>query len=265
MSNNIKLLPVRLLACIVLMASLLFTAHSAHARGQALPDGFENYLVYMATGTIPFAPHPNPGITGCGGGLFCDGDYFHKTIMGRTDAQIDLEGQRAKDYFYARFGLNVDALVADGRLAFDSFMIDPRGEYRAYTKSGAKAPSEGWVVRDGGFIATVLDPNGIELGGEFQGAGLPPISPGGLILFGNYNILETKPNGKHGQAFSISYRSDMPMITNDWGELIVNCQISLDEFASGSHSGKAQGMGLVFAGPGGLTLSWRNVLTIGGL
>ena len=237
----------------------------ALAKNQSLPDGFSDYLVYMATGTIPFTPHPNAQISGCGTSLFCDGDYFQTVIMGRSQAEVDVERQRAKDYFLTRFGVDVDTLEADQRIVFSSFFLDPRGEYRAYTAANEKAPSEGWVVRDGGFVLTVLDPNGIELGGEFEGLGLPPIPAGGLLLYGDYNILISKQGKKKSRTKVISYRSDMPMVANLWGELVVNCQISPDSFATNQHAGKAQGMGLVIPGATGLTLSWRNVLTLGGL
>ncbi len=258
---------MRLLAPIF-AAMLLCSASFVHAESRSpkagdVPAGFEQYLVYMATGTVPFAPHPDPEITGCGTSLFCDGDYFHHTIMGRDADEVEAEAARAKAYFVDRFGIDVDAMVAAGRMRFFSFFLDPRGEYRAYTVAGRRAPAEGWVVRDGGFIAEVVDPAGIELGGDFANSGLPPLPFGGLMLFGNYNILATGKNGKRQREMVISYRSGMPMIANGWGEFVINCELSLNDFASGVHGGKAQGMGLVLPGPGGLTLSWRNVLTMG--
>jgi hypothetical protein len=228
-----------------------------------VPAGFDQYLVYMATGTVPFAPHPNPDITGCGTSLFCDGDYFHEVIMGRDAAEVEAEAERAKTYFAGRFGLDVDALEAAGRMRFFSFFLDPRGEYRAYTIAGRRPPVEGWVIRDGGFVAEVLDPAGVELGGDFANSGLPPVPMGGLLVYGNYNILATNKSGKRKREIVIGYRSDMPMVANSWGELVINCQLSLDDFAYGIHGGKAQGMGLVNPTPNGLALSWRNVLTIG--
>ena len=255
---------MRQLLLVLLTAALCAAATTTTAterQSGPVPAGFDHYLVFMATGTVPFAPHPDPEITGCGTSLFCDGDYFHRTIMGRSTQEIDAEAARAKSYFKARFGVDVDALVASGRVRFFSFFLDPRGEYRAYTIAGVRIPADGWVVRDGGFAVEVLDPLGIELGGEFVGSGLPPVPPGGLLVFGNYNILAT--NGNRSREVTISYRAEMPMIANSWGELVVNCQLSSDDFADGTNDGKAQGMGLVSAGPAGLTLSWRNVLTIG--
>jgi hypothetical protein len=187
--------------------------------------------------------------------------------MGRSQAEIDMEEQRAKEFMEDRFGLIVDDLVDAGRLAFQSFFLDPRGEYRAYSVADAKVRSEGWVVRDGGFLAIVEDPAGIELGGDFAGLDLPPIPLGGIVLTGNYNIQTTNPEGFPKGEIIVSYRSGMPMVANAWGEFVINCQISLDDFADGENSGKAQGMALVLPAPegAGLAMSWRNVLTIGGL
>ncbi len=248
-----------------LMLSTL-SAQAGPAQSSQTPLGLDFFAVFMATGTIPFAPHPNPQIAGCGVSIFCDGDYFHQMIMGRDAAATAAEAQRAKDYFLTRFGVDVDDLVAQGRMSFDDFFLDPRGEYRAYTIAGAKIHPDGWVVRDGGFVATVLDPAGVTLQGEFAGQGLIA-PPGGLLVWGSYNILAAAPSGQPRGEVVIDYRSHMPMIANTWEELVVNCQLSLDGFASGERSGKAQGMGTVALTPdfSGVTLSWRNVLTVGGL
>ena len=243
----------------------LFSVNS-YAQQQAVPDGFDDYAVYMATGTIPFSPHPNPEITGCGASIFCDGNYFYDEIMGMDAAAIANEEQRAKDYFASRFGIDVGDLVASGRATFSSFFLDPRGEYRLYTKANRKVSSEGWVVRDGGFALTFLDPNGVPLGGEFDGLGLV-VPADSLLVWGSYNVQSTNPNGKNKEAIIYDYRSEMPMIANDWGELVVNCQLSITDFASNEKDGKAQGMGTVSLSSdfSGLVLNWRNVLTIGGL
>ncbi|MBT8079527.1 MAG: hypothetical protein KJO31_13190 [Gammaproteobacteria bacterium] len=233
---------------------------------QHVPAGFDHYAVFMATGKIPFSSHPNPQITGCGLSIFCDGAYFHEVIMGRDAAEIAVEAQRAKDYFLSRFGVDVDALVAAGRMDFFSFYLDPRGDYRMYTLAGTRVPSRGWEVRDGGFAAMVTDPNGVELSGEFQGQGLV-MPPEGLLVWGSYNVLATNARKKPITEIVIDYRSEMPMIGNNWGELVVNCQLSLDAFQDGELSGKAQGMGTVIPTSdfSGLRLNWRNVLTLGGL
>lgn len=235
---------------------------------QATPKSLQDYAVFMANGTIPFEPHPNPAITGCGGFIFCDGDYFHRVIMGRDEYETEQESLKARSYFANRFGVDVDNPANVGKIQFFSFYLDPRGNYRVYSMAKEAVPPRGWEIRDGGFAAMVIDPDGFELGGDFAGSGLV-MPPEGMLVYGNYNILARpeKPRAhrtiRRNRQIIYSYRSDMPMITNDWGELVVNCQISVDGFLDGELDGKAQGMGLpLVPDQSGFTLSWRNVLTI---
>lgn len=253
--------------CSIFITVLLgFGSSTLQASQQPIPTGFDDYAVFMATGTIPFTPHPNSQITGCGVSIFCNGGYFHQQIMGRNLAEIAIEKQRAKDYFYSRFGVDTDVLVSEGRVLFSSFFLDPRGEYRAYTVAGRKVHADGWVVRDGGFVLTVIDPAGVEISGEFAGQNLI-IPADGLLVFGSYNIQATNKKGKPKDEIVFDYRSEMPMIANAWGELVVNCQISTDHFSGELLGGKAQGMGTVTLSSdfSGLVLNWRNVLSLGGL
>ena len=166
-----------------------------------------------------------------------------------SQAEIDAEIAKAKACLLAGFGLDADDPANAGRLVFFSFMLDPRINYRACTAAGRKVPSQGRVVRDGGFGIRVIDPAGFEPGGEFAGQIAPP---GDLAIFGNYNIEVTAPDGRPKDEIVISYRSDTPMSANAWGELVINCQISDNGFADGSNNGKAQGMGLPLGpSPGG--------------
>jgi hypothetical protein len=251
-----------MLLAIIFVVGFINVSYAREQHAPPDPHGFNDYAVFMATGTVPFEPHPIPEISGCGGFIFCDGKYFHEVIMGRDATEIDQEAAKAKEYFLDRFGIDVDNPALAGRVDFSSFYLDPRANYRIYTMAGEKIPAHGWEIRDGGFVALVIDPEGVELGGEFTGSGLA-IQPGGMLVYGNYNIQKTNSHGKPKGEIVYSYRSDMPMIVNDWGELVVNCQISIDGFTDGEHDGKAQGMGLPLVPDAhGFTLSWRNVLTL---
>jgi hypothetical protein len=77
--------------------------------------------------------------------------FFQKQIMHRSDAQIAEEQAKALAFFKQRFGLD----PANGDVSISMFMFDPRNNYRAYVVSGEAVPSSGWVVRDGGWNATV--------------------------------------------------------------------------------------------------------------
>lgn len=243
------------------LAGAVLLAGSVQAAKQGVPATFTNYLVFMANGSVPIGA-PSPDVPGCGltNFIFCDGQWYQENIMKRTQGEIDTEVARAKAYWLTRFGLDADAPANIGRLVFFSWSMDPRVNYRVYTIAGMKLPSEGWAVRDGGFALQVIDPNGIELGGDMTGQVAPP---GALLLYGNYNIQKTKADGTPDGEIVIAYRSDTPMITNNWNELTINCQLSTDGFADGTNSGKAQGMGLPLTPTpqGTFETNWRSVLT----
>src|SRR5215213_5999785 len=80
--------------------------------------------------------------------------------------------------------LQFDPSTHEG-VMFESFMSDPHNEYRAYVISGQEVPPENWVVRDGGRMVTVTDPEGITLGGEYEGM---IVSVDTVLVFGDYNI-----------------------------------------------------------------------------
>jgi hypothetical protein len=73
----------------------------------------------------------------------------------------------------------------------------------------------------------------------------------------------TNSAGKPSGDIVISYRGDTPLITNAWGQLPINCQISDNGFADAPNNGKAQGMGrtLVTTLAGDIEVHWRDVLT----
>lgn len=120
------------------------------------PDGYNGYLVYIANGI--FSPTDN-------GALFGEDaiTVFHKGIMRRTDAEVEANRQAAIAFYAHRFGLMVEN---NPDLFFSAFFAGSRINYRAYTVAGMKVPSAGWPVRDGGWLVSVLNPNGITLGGN---------------------------------------------------------------------------------------------------
>jgi len=105
-----------------------------------------------------------------------DGDTFLREIMGHTDEDIAAELGHAEAFFRDRFGLDfAEAEAVDGMKTVEGamldtrgFMVDPRREYRAYIISGESVPAEGWVVRDGGWMASIQE-DGATLRGEWGG------------------------------------------------------------------------------------------------
>src|SRR5918994_2158959 len=126
---------------LVSVALALATIAAAHSSWPP-PAPFGKYLVYTAANVY------DPSVPPAEGDL---ADWFHRDIMGRDDDAIAAERAAADAYFEATFG----ELYSPGSL--EAFGLDPRNEYRAYFISGESVPPEGWVVRDGGFIATLSD------------------------------------------------------------------------------------------------------------
>ncbi len=219
---------------VVAISSILLVAFAlpvAAGSPTQSPAPFGKYLVYTAAGVF------DPSVPPAEGDL---ADWFHRQIMGRDDAAIAAERARADAYFVESFG----SLYTPGSLT--AFGLDPRNEYRAYFVSGERVPPEGWVVRDGGFMAQLSD--------------------GGLVVFGDYNIKATRPGrGPDPDPILIHYESVDPIYPQADGSLLFRCRLSstsFDDFGGGL----AQGMSAPQALPDGRTVAnIRNILTFPGL
>jgi len=234
------------LVSILYLLLLSFTLNVSASK-DSLPSGYSKYLSYIANGVYD-SSIPHSTVPGCVAG-FCDGNYFQTEIMGRDQATIDVLQSQAEIFYLNRFGIDVNAPENSGRVLFRSFMLDPRLEYRAYHVSGMKAPEEGWVVRDGGWILIITDPNGFTLGGEFSGLS---VAAGTMFFYGEYNIDVKKPKSKYksddydnDENIIISYRAGTPALTNSVGLLPFSCQVALkpltENFSEGTE-GLAQGI-----------------------
>ncbi len=63
-------------------------------------------------------------------------------------------------------------------------------------------PSEGWVVRDGGFMVMIMEDTIVH--GEFGGEEGKVVPAGSMLVYGEYNI-DRSPSGK--DPLIIHYRS----------------------------------------------------------
>ena len=218
------------------------------------PDGFDKLVLYMGNGKFdPGFSEPRPGVF-CEG-LFCDGTFFQKDIMGRTDAEILELRETAKTHFYDFFGIDVDDPAMVGRISFDLFMVNPDFQYRVHALSGEQVPSEGWIIRDGGYSLTITDPAGIALGGESTGL---HAAQGAGGFFGNYNILTTDKHGNANGELIIHYASETPTVPLANGDFYFKCAMFNDEWGEGI------GMGIMNFIPrddGLVRGNVRNVLT----
>ena len=244
-----------MVAACAIATSLGMSSHAAADGKITTPDGFDSLVVYMGTGIFdPAVPEPRPGVVGCDG-LFCDGLYFQKDVMQRTDEEIYNLTLEAKQFYLERFGIDVDDPDNDGRVSFDMFTLNPDFEYRLYAISGMKVPSQGWLIRDGGFKLEVIDPDGIELGGELAGTHAPF---GAAMFFGNYNILVTNKNGKPKDELLIFYASDVPGEILPNGSFVFRCDMFNDEL------GQGLGLGTIANVPlddGTVRANGRNIIT----
>src|SRR4051812_19912787 len=161
------------------------------------PQGYNGFVVFMANGALPITDS-----------YFLDGTYFQETILGRTQVEIDQDRENALEYFETRFGIANPEANPD--VAFISFYVDPRINYRAYVISGERVPTAGYQVYDGGWIALVTNPNGLTLGGQYAGLHVPFYS---VFSFGDYSIEVTKPgNGPQPPPIVIHYQCNDPLI-----------------------------------------------------
>ncbi len=193
----------------------------------------------MGTGVVDNNEEPGEPFVNCFNG-FCDGDYFQKVIMGRTDAEIAELEEMAKDFYNTRFGIDVDDPANNGRIIFKKWILDPRTNYRTYVAAGKKVPAEGWFFYDGGWLVQVTDPNGYTLGGEWEDYHTEQNT---LIFFGNYHFLETNRSGKIVNRFNVFYRAGGPLNPDTKGEASFRCELNLDgqNFPNGVQ-GQAQGI-----------------------
>jgi hypothetical protein len=197
------------------------------------PAPFGKYLVYSAAGVY------DPSVPPAEGDLAV---WFHRKVMGRNNKEFEAERAAADAYFAATFG---DRYT---RGSLTAFGVDPRNEYRAYFISGENVPPEGWVVRDGGFQATLSD--------------------GTFVVYGDYNIKVTKPSGSRGPdpaPIIIHYESLDPIHFHPDGSGYFRCVLRSDSFEDFG-GGLAQGMFASETLPDGRTVAnIRNILTFPGL
>lgn len=191
--------------------------------GSPTPEGYEQYLVFLGNG-VWRSPDGSNFVDGLIEG---DGMNFQRKVMGRSDEEIEEQRQLAIDFFLQRFGL--DVVNDTENLYFTGLEVDPRNRMRAYTISGVHVPRRGWKVRDGGWGVFVINPEGVTLGGEFEGMHIP-VNSG--MVYGEYNIrVPFKEN------IVIQYESDFPFIADQFGAGAIRCKLFSEDFGEGLAGG----------------------------
>lgn len=223
-------------------ALLVFTLSAGNCFADAgkTPTDLDKMLVYISTS--PFTPVDGTFLVD---GMNGNGMHFQKDILKRTDSEIAQNKIDAINFFGNRFGIN----VTDPRVHFMGYEILPELQYRAVMISGEEVPASGWPVHDGGWMVVVMDPQGIDLGGEFPGT---HASPGTMFVYGNY-LVSKKP-----APLLLNYQAKKPIVLDADGAFEVACEI----FSKKYGHGQAIGGTLPVALPNGqMLINTRNVIT----
>ena len=240
-SHYFRVIALAVLTAILVTGLVLPLGVRAQGGTNDTPAGLDAFLVYMANGVY----EPNDA-----GYTAPDGMSFQRDIMGRSDAEIEQSQADAAEFFQQRFGIDV---TDNANVMFTSFTFDPRNDYRAFVVAGRDVPPEGWAVRDGGWSVAVVNPDGLALGGEYDGVHVPQ---GSMMVFGDYNI-----DVPGEDPIIIHYQSGGPIIPSDQG-IQFHCELISEDFGSGLaqgiSAGAVQADGLYHA-------NVRNVLTFPGL
>lgn len=205
-------------------------SHERNTKGELVkPDGFDKLVLYMGNGIFePGASEPRPGVSCVG--LFCDGHFFQEEIMNRTSDEVMALRETARLHFIEFFGIDADDPAMADRISFDLFMVNPDFQYRVHALSEENIPSEGWVIRDGGYSITVTDPAGVALGGESTGL---HAGQGAGGFFGNYNILTTDKHGNADGELIIHYASQTPTVPLANGDFYFKCAMFNEDWGDG--------------------------------
>lgn len=200
----------------------------------AVPDGFQQYMTYMAQ------PRQvdEPTVVN-----YENFKAFQAEVWGRDEADLAAFRAEAIEFFNDRFGLDFSdaAIAADGTQSIPGAtlrpsFLPPEREYRAYTIGGMRVPPEGYVVRDSSF-GVRLEP-GIVLHGEYGGEQGKVAERGGSVVFGDYNILAPGPgNSGNDRTIEIRFKSGGPIAPNADGVTVFVCDLVSEQWGEGQARG----------------------------
>lgn len=204
---------------VVMAFAATLVAGSAAAQGRQsaspTPDGFVKYMVFMMNGVFdPSVPAEDTA------------DFYQKSVRGRTDAEIADHRMEAAVYFLDEFGLDFRWTDSNNGVAFFGFMDARRNNYRAYTISGERVPSGGFLVDGGGWMFAVTDPNGVRLHGRYGGADGIWVPPGTAGVFGEYVVHLTAGDSNIArEPIVMRFQSQRPIIARTDGVVSFQCAL----------------------------------------
>lgn len=250
----LKSIPIFLVAFLLVASFTVSADDSSHsershlAKGKNTPDNLIKAMTFIST--RPFNSVDDTFfLDGLLGG---DGMDFFKNTLGLNNQQIEERRNAAIKFFAERFGIDVE----DPRVYFTGFQIDPAADYRVIMMTGkGNDPGEGFPIIDGGFAVAVVDPAGLDLGGEFAGTHVPA---GTMFASGGSYVIK---RGKNAEDIVINYQSRGPMQPVGKGG-VINCEVVHDKWGKGVAWGYFEFHKLA---NGQITSQVRNVVTFPGM
>jgi hypothetical protein len=120
---------------------------------------------------------------------------------------------------------------------------NPGANYRASTISGETVPTEGWMVRDGGWIVALTAD--MMLRGEYGGAAGTHVPAGAIVVFGDYSIKVQRARSQappHAtEAIVIHYESGFAISLNADGVMTFQRALEHPEWGAGWARGVVEG------------------------
>lgn len=227
-------------------------AYHGNVTRMTTPKRMNAFLVYAANARVPIEDV-----------VPVDGIDFHTNIMGRDEKEFEAVRQEAIAFFEDRYG--IDDIETNPDVFLRPYQVEPISNYRVYAISGRKVPRRGWEVRDGGWELRIINPDGLELGGEFDGE---HASFGTFMVYGDYNILACKNRYERERGLCeeiiLQYQSRHPvpvasLTVPDVLTFSFSCEVFSDEYGEGL----AQGISAPAIVEGGDAFQYnvRNVVT----
>ncbi len=152
-------------------------------------------------------------------------EQVQREAWGFDDAAIAQWSADADAFFLDRFGIDVDDPALVERISVGDYVVDSRANYRVIAMSDRLVPPEGWPTSDASRAIFVIDPAGLELGGEFEGIVAPA---GAALTFGRYVI-----HPDEGEPIHIDFQSANYMGFTTVGTGVAHCELFSDTFGVG--------------------------------
>lgn len=169
-----------------------------------VPDGYTAMYTQMADGTVDAA---DPAAFPTAADVYAEkiGDDFEDWEAGSWE------------WYQDTFGIDVDDPDNAKRLyVIPTQAVPPDANYRIVMSSEAEVPPEGWPLTDVANGITIVDPEGFELGGEWEGTYVPA---GTSFTYGIYGI-------DTGEEVRVApFRSGVPGASNTSGVYAFQCDV----------------------------------------